>query len=121
MQIPEDLKQRYEHLGNYQPLEVAVTDIYVREWQLLIERIATAEQTIAELRAEVERLIWKPITPESLPKLGDEVYGHDGKTGYPESVDIEDDYTAEEWVCDGYTHYRPSNYPASTKGEDNEE
>jgi hypothetical protein len=45
--IPEDLKKRYEHLSSYKPMEVAVTDIHVREWKSLIERIAQRDRQIA--------------------------------------------------------------------------
>lgn len=49
--IPDDLKKRYEHLSSYRPMEVAVTDIRVPEWILLIERIARAEAEVKELKS----------------------------------------------------------------------
>lgn len=58
--IPEDLKQRYEWLSTYQPLEVAVTEIYVREYQSLIERIATLEASLREAR-QVPAECWKRL------------------------------------------------------------
>lgn len=50
MQIPDNLKAEYAVAQNQK-------NSWPREYVIqLIERIATAEQTIAELRAEVERL-----------------------------------------------------------------
>lgn len=41
IEIPEDLKKRYQQLSSYLPIQVAVIDI--REYQSLIERIAYLE------------------------------------------------------------------------------
>lgn len=54
--IPEDLKARYKRLGEYKPIEVAVCDIYVREYQSLIERIGHAENAVAERDKRIAEL-----------------------------------------------------------------
>lgn len=71
-EIPEDLKQRYEKLASYKPMEVAVTDIWVRDWLALIERIARAEAKVAALFAavhEASALIHRNQISEGLHKL----------------------------------------------------
>jgi hypothetical protein len=70
-EIPEDLKKRYEHLSSYQPMEVAVTSIYVREWQLLIERIATLTAQLAAAKAEHGKtlLVLSSAAFETIPDL----------------------------------------------------
>lgn len=85
---------------------------------------ARLKQTIAELRAEVERLSWKLITPESLPNRGDEALRLPSETHGPIVIPAgfdarpEDPQECDRYVGAGFTHYRPINPPASNKGED---
>ena len=66
--IPSDLVARYKRLSEYKPLEVAVCDIYVREYQNLIERISALEHANADLTAQVAALS-KPVTHGMLDKI----------------------------------------------------
>ena len=77
-----------------------------RVYLAALERIALAESQLAAL-------LWRPITPESLPKVGDEVT-RNFKDGYWEVAAVADflgvmaflNFKAGEW-----THYRPINPP----------
>ena len=62
-EIPEDLKQRYERLITYTPMEQAVTDIRVAEWIALIERIASLTADLAAAKEQVARLS-APVSDE---------------------------------------------------------
>jgi len=74
--IPEDLKQRYEKLASYKPMAVAVTDIYVRDWQALIERIATLTEDLAAMTAD--RNLWREAHDEDCPNKAElEAVTHD--------------------------------------------
>jgi hypothetical protein len=63
--IPEDLKQRYENLASYKPMEVAVTNIYVRDWLVLIERIARLEAQLTAMT--VDRNLWQDAHNDDCP------------------------------------------------------
>lgn len=86
---------------------------------------ARLKQTIAELRAEVERLSWKPITRESVfdPDIWYSIAatGPLGEIWYStiEGAQFQRPEAARHLLEIGRTHYRPINPPASTKGEDN--
>jgi hypothetical protein len=80
---------------------------------------------VAELRTEVERLSWKLITPESLPKIGDEVTGFDPAEAIL-SIHVRavsrglalarnKNPQDRDWERLGYTHYRPINPPQPQK------
>lgn len=74
-------------------------------------RLAALEAENAQLKAEVERLDWKPITPESLPCEEDEVASwHPGGRVAVLSAQWEMSYST--LIDYGYTHYRPINPPA---------
>jgi hypothetical protein len=70
-----------------------------------------------QLRKAQERikdLEWKPITPDSLPKVGDEAMNP--TTGEViASPSFYDDLNYELWIDCGWTHYRPINPPERTK------
>lgn len=78
-------------------------------------RLALASER-DKLKAELARLQWQPITPENLPKVGDEIFGSrtDGRgihirllpEGYTSPVARVGDFT-----CAGWTHFRPANLP----------
>ena len=89
------------------------------DWALDAER---DHKRIAELQSQLDALSWTKITPENLPKVGHEVFNpsdpkdcvrsvkHDWGIGYK--------LTAEEWLLNGWTHFRPINPPppSSAKG-----
>jgi hypothetical protein len=74
----------------------------------------TADMVLASaydsLVAEVR---WKPITPTSLPKAGDEVGGRSPERGpYVEHVtEDEEVYTYGDWIEYGYSFYRSISLP----------
>jgi len=64
---------------------------------------------IVELKAQLAALQWTPISPENLPKAGDEVLGYeDGLFPvYPVSCIPDHERSAEDWHKHGWTHFRP--------------
>ena len=69
------------------------------------------KQRIDELEAQLRELQWKPITPDSLPKVGDEVWIADSffKPGII-SIVTEPDFPYSYWRSTG-THYLPISPP----------
>lgn len=67
---------------------------------------------IAELESRLAALDWRPITPESLPKVGDELYSPVSKMvmrlpeGYAPMIPMPNDF-----IFAGWTHFRPINDP----------
>jgi hypothetical protein len=74
------------------------------------ERIAALESELAECEARIEDLDWRPITPESVPKIGDEVASKHFSFVEPsenlERLDFE--YVEGQ----GFYWYRPINPPS---------
>lgn len=73
------------------------------------------------LGEKYEALQWQPITPENLPKVGDEVAGRDKMSVFADGSfrnifravsAYTQSNTAEEWHRLGYHHKRPINLPA---------
>lgn len=108
--------------------EKAFADARVAERQEQVERYdLMLAQTLAEnqalttalaaANARVQALEWRPITPESLPKFGDEVLGFGEKwiavrVVFPDGEDYKNQKSRR---IAGYTHYRPIG-PPSQKG-----
>jgi hypothetical protein len=72
----------------------------------------------AALFIELAALRWKPITPENMPKIGDEVLGsvvgpHDvhAVTGYSLRYLRDHERTSQEWWDTSATHFRAINPP----------
>jgi hypothetical protein len=77
---------------------------------------AKYRQRIRELEQRLAVLDWRPITPENLPKVGDEVFNecepkdivravlHDWGVGYK--------LMCNDWRKNGFTHFRAVNLPA---------
>jgi hypothetical protein len=99
--IAEDLREEYRiwtTSKNARP----TAEAYVA----LIERLSKAEE---QLRA----MQWKPITPENLPKVGDEVWGQGRKVSPVEDVHIAMlGADARAWIQNRFTHFRPIAPPA---------
>jgi len=74
------------------------------------ERVAALEAQLAEANRKLEALDWKPITPENLPKVGDEVWqqGHDTYV----VLDKNQMRSANDYGVWGWTHFRPINPPS---------
>jgi hypothetical protein len=86
---------------------------------------------IAALKDQIAALSWKPITPDSLPNVGDEVYSSGYKSVFfpdsqgtvyaPERTDDLRPHLG--WInapSHAFTHYRPINPPttqAATEGQ----
>lgn len=63
------------------------------------------------LKAQIAAMQWTPITPENLPKVGDELIGQRGKVmalpeGYAPAIPMMEDFTYAGW-----THFRPIGAP----------
>jgi hypothetical protein len=98
--------------------QYAFTMAYKNTWpreyvKQLIEDLSRAEERERVLR---EALEWQPITPENLPKSGDEIYRAAGdrpndvadvmaECGEYDAVELYHGY--------GFTHFRPINPPAA--------
>ena len=77
------------------------------------DRIAELERQLAEAKAQIAALQWRPITPENSPKVGDEAYScNDGDVLEVRSCDLG---TYSKWTNAGWTHFRPINPPSSTR------
>jgi hypothetical protein len=82
----------------------------------LEKKVADVWQEVPELEAALEALQWTPITPENLPKRGDEVLRQ--RNGGLLSIVVgnaisPEDTTYQEWIDLKYTHFRPINPPRS--------
>jgi hypothetical protein len=75
----------------------------------ILEELNRAKKRIAELEAQLAVLDWTPITPENLPKVGDETLDEDGCVD--RAIETDRDTTAKEWLYTGFTHRRPINAP----------
>lgn len=140
-EIPEDLRESergpawnllYQLFGELPIPEKQgwkIAAMYLRLTQQLAEAQAAGlpadiEKQLAEAKATIQRLDWKPITPESLPKMADEAIGEHLRVipnpYYPNVVSVTDWhernlYTADRWQERGFTHYRPINPPTVAK------
>ena len=66
---------------------------------------AMANELLA-LRAEVKALRWQKITPENLPKVGNEVLDCFGDV-----QNVVEEWEWQMWDEHDYTHFRPINPP----------
>ena len=80
---------------------------------------------IAELQAQLAALTWTEITPENLPKIGDELFAHHvfrvAQWDTVSSVtNIHATWRVDDFLNCGWTHFRPINPPppSSAKGGD---
>jgi hypothetical protein len=84
-------------------------------------QLKAAQAEIASLKAQLAALSWKPITSDSLPKVGDEVacFVESGECVIYEVNDFHALFDAQKWTHEyGMTHYRPINPPqAATEGQ----
>lgn len=80
-----------------------------------------------KMRDLYDALQWQPITPENLPKEGDEVAGHDKMSVFMDGsfrniLHAVSGATAKnnagDWKRLGYYHFRPINPPAQTPEAD---
>jgi hypothetical protein len=72
------------------------------------KQLHAAQETIAALERKLGSLDWTPITPENLPKVGDEVLcGRERREVKEEDLPR----FAESWHFHGWTHRRPLNLP----------
>lgn len=74
---------------------------------------AKYRQRIRELEQRLAELDWRPITPENLPKVGDEIGGWFGEecAVLEESAPV----SYESYMHDDWTHFRFINLPAKEK------
>ena len=91
----------------------------------LAERQLTPDQRrIAELQSQLDALTWTEITPENLPKIGDELFAHHvfrvAQWDTVSSVtNIHATWRVDDFLNCGWTHFRPLNPPppSGAKGE----
>ena len=78
-----------------------------------------AKRRITTLESQLAALQWQPITPENLPKVGDEVIAYEEELQVVYSVDCipESERDAKIWNRNGWTHFRPIAPPAAHTGE----
>jgi hypothetical protein len=78
-------------------------------------------ERIADLETKLASLSWTPITPDNLPKVGDEVWAIDRGLIEPSELTSSSRTvpTYGDWIKAGYTHFRPINppFPASKEGK----
>ena len=91
------------------------------EQQLADERLAFdhANEVIGKLEADIAALSWTRITPENLPRVGDEVlwFDEEGSIVY-EVTSMHVLFSAQKWRDErGMTHRRPIN-PPTPPGEE---
>jgi hypothetical protein len=94
--------------------EAVLFDDHAAEIARLTEERDGFNVQLAEARATIAELQWTPITPENLPKVGDEVgcFADDGCCVY-EVCDLHLLFTYEVWVKQrAMTHFRPISPPA---------
>jgi hypothetical protein len=73
------------------------------------EMIGLKSDEVREMARELLALQWQPITPENLPKFGDEAYSTaHGDLLYIHACDL---VSYQEWINEGWTHFRPINAP----------
>jgi hypothetical protein len=78
-------------------------------------KYADLERQLATAQATIEALQWTPITPENLPKVGDEVWGpYTTWAGNPACyLQVVSRYHCIDLLPQsGYTHRRPISPPA---------
>ena len=74
-------------------------------------------QQVSEKMWNIRASDWRPITPESLPKVGDEALGYDllGCDVYPVDSVPESERVFSVWHDWGYKYYRPINPPTGSE------
>jgi hypothetical protein len=79
-------------------------------WEAFIDQKRRADALESQLKA----LEWQPITPENLPKVGDEVACFDsGGSVIYEVSHLHTLFSSQKWRDErGMTHFRPINPPA---------
>lgn len=76
----------------------------------LERRLRESEGEAAKLREQVAQMQWTPITPENLPKIGDEVLSPATETHLAQVMTVPFDGREHEdikWQWAGWTHFRP--------------
>lgn len=112
--IPERYKEAYECFAEFVK-ETQNPIKYGLELSLqIIEELGAAEAERDQLKAELAEMQWKPITPDSLPKDGDEI--SDGRFRVDDASSHIPDWGEEkmtdvDWHLHGWTRYRAINPP----------
>ncbi len=83
------------------------------------KRIDELEEQLAAAHATIQRLQWQKITPECLPKVGDEVWEPlHGDSSLVDAEAIKDNPNCGEWLAWGWTHFRAINPPIATRAQE---
>ena len=98
-----------------------------QQWQDANQQLGDATIKIAELQSQLDALTWTQITPENLPKIGDELFAHHvfrvaqwdtvhvfrvAQWDTVSSVtNIHATWRVDDFLNCGWTHFRPINPP----------
>lgn len=112
--IPERWQEEYALLlqvvNRFEVNDPAQKEIAIQK--SLFEELGAAGAERDQLKAELAEMQWKPITPDSLPKDGDEI--SDGRFRVDDASSHIPDWGEEkmtdvDWHLHGWTHYRAIN------------
>jgi hypothetical protein len=97
-------------MGNDEVLAATIRELNIRD------------QRIRELERRLAATEWKEITPENLPKVGDEVWGpYTAYSGaarcYLQAITLLHQTSMEAMKIGGFTHFRPIAAPPEPRGK----
>ena len=94
-------------------------------WDSAIADLYAAAEIAKGMQSQLDALTWTEITPENLPKIGDELFAHHvfrvAQWNIVSSVtNIHATWRVDDFLNCGWTHFRPINPPppSSAKGGD---
>lgn len=88
---------------------------WCRDWFAAHSNINERELYPPDMLKDFQKLIvWKKITPISIPKVGDEVWGPNRELLAVGPNLLLGDEHSRSWIGSGYTHFRPINPPFET-------
>ena len=83
---------------------------FIKPNPLMDDENAALKEQLAEARKAAE---WQKITPENIPKVGDEAYSiYDGDFLEVHSCDLG---SYSDWKNEGWSHFRPINPPTESE------
>ena len=85
-------------------------------WDSAIADLYAAAEIAKGMQSQLDALTWTEITPENLPKIGDELFAHhvfrDAQWDTVSSVtNIHATWRVDDFLNCGWTHFRPINPP----------
>ena len=95
-----------------------------RQLAIADARALTLNADLGKMKDRLGSLEWQPITPQNLPKAGDEASGQDKMSLFANGsfrnllrvvTDNSQTHTSEEWHRLGYHYFRAINLPTETE------